>query len=373
MGNHREASTRGRVLLVLSLFSVGLAGTCFWVFLQFFRQDKLASIREADEVRVNALAGDAQSFVDRIADRLKSWPEHGEQDTAWPERLLESEGELIRVALFRPTGNVSRWEKVQSAGPDADIQLPFGKALARGSYAQAVIFDEKPTLRFAVAIQAKPGSENDGPRDFIAVADARTDRWLLLLARERPAKATSSFLLDSEGRPLVSGGLGGTETMPLAQSALASPGRLAVLTFPWQGRQWLGVTSSVGPLTAGAVTDLDGALKSTRKFAEKAALFGLLGIAAAILVSSWFAGAGAVARSLELHPELGDEFAHLLQSIRLRIDQIKGEIVTPGSKADAERGFNECKEKLEGLSHQAAWAAEIFDKMRRVPTGAKPK
>src|SRR4051812_19351663 len=171
MANHRDASTRGRVLLVLSLFSVGLAGTCFWVFLQFFRQDKLASIREADEVRVNALAGDAQSYIDRLAARLRAWPEHGEQDASWPKKLLESEGDLVRIALFRPTGNVGRWEQVQSAGPETGMQLPFARALARGSWTQAVSLDDRPGLRIAVAISAKPGAENDGPREFVAVAD----------------------------------------------------------------------------------------------------------------------------------------------------------------------------------------------------------
>jgi hypothetical protein len=47
--------------------------------------------------------------------------------------------------------------------------------------------------------------------------------------------------------------------------------------------------------------------------------------------------------------------------------------VFPQSKSDAERGFNECKEKLESLGHQAQWAAEIFDKMRRVSSGAENK
>jgi hypothetical protein len=369
MATNKDVSTRGRVLLVLILFSLGLAGTCFWVFLQFFREDKLASIKEADAVRVNALAGDAQAYIDRIAERLKPWPDQGEQDPSWAKRLLDSEPDLVRLALYQPTGNVSHWQKVQSAGPEADMQVPFAKALARGAWAQAAKLDDRPGLRLAVALTGKPGAVNDVPRDFVAVADIRADRWLSLLARDRGAPATYTLLADSDGKAVIAGGLTDIESLPILSSALSSPSRLGSLAFEWKGSQWLGTSSSVGPggkatLTAVSQTELEAALKQTRKFAEKAGLFGLLGVCAAILMSSWFAVGGV--RGAHVPQELGEEFAHLLSSIRQRIDQIHGEIAAPQSKAEAERGITECKEKLESLSHQAAWAAEIFEKMRRI-------
>jgi hypothetical protein len=211
-----------------------------------------------------------------------------------------------------------------------ESSLPFAQALAKGAWTQAIELEEgKPGLRLALA----PNAENR-----VVVVDLRVDRWLRLLARENLPAGTVAFLVDSDGKSIVSS---------------------ASVSSDWSTRSWLTATQPVGPggaLSAVSQTEPELALGAIQKFAEKAALLGLLGIALAIFLSSWLLqGPHEGEPIVELRSDLGEEFAHLLNSIRQRIDQIHDE-----------PSIDVCHEKLESLSHQAAWAEKIFDKMRHI-------
>jgi signal transduction histidine kinase len=337
--------------------------------IKLFRDDKTTLIYDLNANVARTLGSEFRGDLEHFSSVMRLLAQ-GARDSDWTRVVLSNENRLLAFRIYEPKASPGS-DVVRTAAIDREKNFLEEKAIPRERWEEWLARSSGRFEGYAASATphawAGPVLESeflgDGapvlvigeqvrfegvpvPRTLYAVF--RIDDWWATL---RSQGVVSPVLVDSVGDLLLSANPEDVKDRaafrrhPLVQEALSSPVALALRSFKWNGKDYLGAFSDIGragvKLVSAAPAEL--VYRASLRLVNKSVLFGLLIVTLALLLST------RVAHSLTrpLH-----ELVDATQSVSVGKFEKKLAIVSNDEVGELSQAFNSMAAGLDRLQRQ---------------------